>query len=87
MKVIVQRSQLDQATVEDVSNKVQEAVEAKNSIVTNLSYSIAHATKAYNDSVSVYESKLVKFGVPADELSLELLKTLTSSMPAGLVAA
>ena len=64
-----------------------EAIEAKNSIIRNLRYSMAHATKAYNDAIRVYEAKLVEFGIPAEELGLELLETGTSNMPAGLVAA
>ena len=48
---------------------------------------MAHATKAYNDAIRVYETKLVEFGIPADEVGLELLETNTSQMPAGLVAA
>ena len=66
---------------------MEEAIEAKNSIIRNLRYSMAHATKAYNDAIRVYEAKLVEFGIPAEELGLELLETQTSNMPAGLVAA
>lgn len=66
---------------------MEEAIEAKNSILKNLKYSLAHATKAYNDAIRVYEAKLVEFGIPAEELGLELLETNTSTMPAGLVAA
>lgn len=66
---------------------MEEAIEAKNSILRNLKYSLAHATKAYNDAIRVYEAKLVEFGIPAEELGLEPLKTDTSTMPAGLVAA
>ena len=66
---------------------MEEAIEAKNSILRNLKYSLAHATKAYNDAIRVYEAKLVEFGIPAEELGLELLETNTSNMPAGLVAA
>ena len=66
---------------------MEEAIEAKNSILRNLKYSLAHATKAYNDAIRVYEAKLVEFGIPAEELGLETLDTNTSNMPAGLVAA
>lgn len=66
---------------------MEEAIEAKNSILRNLKYSLAHATKAYNDAIRVYEAKLVEFGIPAEELGLEPLVTNTSTMPAGLVAA
>ncbi|TNV72405.1 hypothetical protein FGO68_gene13010 [Halteria grandinella] len=87
LQELVQRSGLDQRTVEDICKKMEEAIEAKNSILRNLKYSLAHATKAYNDAIRVYEAKLVEFGIPAEELGLELLDTNTSNMPAGLVAA
>ena len=87
LQELIQRSGLDQRTVEDICKKMEEAIEAKNSILRNLKYSLAHATKAYNDAIRVYEAKLVEFGIPAEELGLELLETNTSNMPAGLVAA
>mmetsp|Transcript_4118 Transcript_4118/g.6968 ORF Transcript_4118/g.6968 Transcript_4118/m.6968 type:complete len:168 (-) Transcript_4118:44-547(-) len=87
LRELVQRSGLDQATVDEICKKMEEAIEAKNSIIRNLRYSMAHATKAYNDAIRVYEAKLVEFGIPAEELGLELLETQTSNMPAGLVAA
>ena len=65
---------------------MEEAIEAKNSILKNLRYSLAHATKAYNDAIRVYEAKLVQFGIPSEELGFQPLHTATSSMPAGLVS-
>ena len=87
LRELVQRSGLDQGTVDEICKKMEEAIEAKNSILKNLKYSLAHATKAYNDAIRVYEAKLVEFGIPAEELGLEPLVTNTSTMPAGLVAA
>jgi len=87
LRELVQRSGLDSSTIEEICKKMEEAIEAKNSILRNLKYSLAHATKAYNDAIRVYEAKLVEFGIPADELGLEPLPTNTSKMPAGLVAA
>lgn len=87
LRELVQRSGLDTGTIEEICKKMEEAIEAKNSILRNLKYSLAHATKAYNDAIRVYEAKLVEFGIPADELGLEPLPTNTSKMPAGLVAA
>jgi len=87
LRELVQRSGLDQGTVDEICKKMEEAIEAKNSIINNLKYSMAHASKAYNDAIRVYEAKLVEFGIPADEMGLELLETQTSNMPAGLVAA
>lgn len=87
LRELVQRSGLDQMTVDEICKKMEEAIEAKNSILRNLKYSLAHATKAYNDAIRVYEAKLVEFGIPAEELGLQPLLTNTSTMPAGLVAA
>lgn len=87
LRELVQRSGLDQGTVDEICKKMEEAMEAKSSILKNLKYSLAHATKAYNDAIRVYEAKLVEFGIPAEELGLEPLVTNTSTMPAGLVAA
>ena len=59
---------------------MEEAIEAKNSIIRNLRYSMAHATKAYNDAIRVYEAKLVEFGIPAEELGLELAAPFALSL-------
>ena len=74
-------------TLGEESNSVEVLPSGTLSILRNLKYSLAHATKAYNDAIRVYEAKLVEFGIPADELGLEPLPTNTSKMPAGLVAA
>ena len=75
------------ARLYQAEKNMEEAIEAKNSILRNLKYSLAHAIKAYNDAIRVYEAKLLEFGIPADELGIEPLVTNTSTMPAGLVAA
>lgn len=87
MRELVQRSGLEQTDVRSISSNIENAVGAKNEIIKNLRYSMSHATKAYNDGIRTYESKLVHFGIPSRELGLELLLSDTSSMPAGLVAA
>lgn len=84
---MIQKSGLNPGTVDEIMTKMKEAIEQKNNLLWNLKYSLAHATKAYNDAIRVYEAKLIEFGIPAEELGLELLETNTSTMPAGLVAA
>lgn len=84
---MIQKSGLNPGTVDEIMTKMKEAIEQKNNLLRNLKYSLAHATKAYNDAIRVYEAKLIEFGIPAEELGLELLETNTSTMPAGLVAA
>ena len=87
LQEVVQRAGFEQKFVDEVTKRMEEAIEAKNSLLRSLKYSLAHAQKAYNDAIRVYEAKLVEFGIPAEELGLELLETNTSTMPAGLVAA
>ncbi len=87
LKEVVLRAGFEQQFVNEIMKRMEEAIEAKNSLLRSLKYSLAHAQKAYNDAIRVYEAKLVEFGIPAEELGLELLETNTSTMPAGLVAA
>ena len=42
-------------------------------------------TKAHNDVIRVYESKLTEFGIPVEELGFRPLVTSTGTGPAGLV--
>lgn len=87
LREVVQRAGFEQKFVDEITKRMEEAIEAKNALLRSLKYSLAHAQKAYNDAIRVYEAKLVEFGIPADELGLEPLETNTSTMPAGLVAA
>jgi len=48
-------------------------------------YELARVTKAHNDVISVYNSKLSEFGIPVDELGFKPLHALTTTAPAGLV--
>ena len=76
--------------LEDIRNRLQN----KSQIIKNLKYSLSLATKvyssnsqAYNDTIRVYEAKLIEFGIPPEELGFQFFESNTSKMPAGLVAA
>jgi len=51
----------------------------------DLQYELARITKAHNDVIRVYESKLTEFGIPVEELGFRPLVTSTGTGPAGLV--
>lgn len=87
LQEILRRSNIEPQFVLEISKRIEESLEAKNTILKNLTYSLAHATKAYNDAIRVYEAKLIEFGIPAEELGFQPIQTDTSTMPAGLVAA
>eukprot|EP00357_Protocruzia_adherens_P012602 CAMPEP_0115020674 /NCGR_PEP_ID=MMETSP0216-20121206/30327_1 /TAXON_ID=223996 /ORGANISM="Protocruzia adherens, Strain Boccale" /LENGTH=475 /DNA_ID=CAMNT_0002392675 /DNA_START=48 /DNA_END=1475 /DNA_ORIENTATION=+ len=84
---VLHKAEIDPRYIQEITKQIQESIETKNTILKNLKYSLAHATKAYNDAIRVYEAKLVEFGIPAEELGFQPLDTKTSTMPAGLVAA
>ena len=54
-------------------------------LIKDLEYQIHQATKAYNDTIRVYEQKLQALGVPPEEIGFEYIPSITSQMPAGLV--
>lgn len=56
-------------------------------LVQDLHYELARITKAHNDVIRVYESKLTEFGIPVEELGFRPLVTSTGTGPAGLVVA
>jgi len=83
---LIKSSQIDPNVVNKLCSKIQQSIESKNGLIKNLQYSINHATKAYNDAIRVYESKLIEFGIPAEELGFQSIDSKTSVMPAGLVS-
>mmetsp|Transcript_7011 Transcript_7011/g.7267 ORF Transcript_7011/g.7267 Transcript_7011/m.7267 type:complete len:473 (+) Transcript_7011:23-1441(+) len=74
-------------TVNNFLEDVRSVLITKSKIIKSLKYSISKATKAYNDTIRIYESKLIDFGIPPEELGYQLLESNTSKMPAGLVSA
>ena len=48
-------------------------------------YQVHQCTKAYNDTIRVYESKLPVLGIDAEEIGFEPIPTATSLMPARMV--
>ena len=87
LQEVLNRVNLEPSYVVEINKKIEESLEAKNTVIKNLKYSLAHAIKAYNDAIRVYEAKLVEFGIPPEELGFQPIESETSTMPAGLVAA
>lgn len=62
----------------------------KNETLADLRYELARVCKAHNDLIVTYESKLVQFGVPVEEMGFQPIRTTEGlrlgNGPAGLVA-
>ena len=68
----MKHSNLDRNEFDEICKKIKQAIETKNSIFRNLKYSLAHATKAYDDAIRVYEAKLLKFSIQPKSLVWKL---------------
>merc|ERR1712039_513844 len=75
----------DPAIVANVTKKLEQVLGDKNRQIKDLQYQVHQATKAYNDSILVYESKLPALGIDPEEIGFEEIQTATSLMPARLV--
>merc|ERR1719478_1759649 len=77
-----------ESTIYDVQQKSgfkNVLLERKLMAIKDLQYELARVTKAHNDVIRVYESKLTEFGIPVEELGFRPLVTSTGTGPAGLV--
>ena len=82
---VLAAANLDPNMLGTVSKKLDDVLDAKNSAIKDLQYELARVTKAHNDVIRVYESKLTEFGIPVEELGFRPLVTKTSTIAAGLV--
>ena len=82
---VLAAANLDPNMLGTVSKKLDDVLDAKNSAIKDLQYELARVTKAHNDVIRVYESKLTEFGIPVEELGFRPLVTSTGTGPAGLV--
>ncbi len=76
---------LDPAALSMVGERLDALLDERNHMIRDLQYSVSRVTKAHNDAMRVYESKLTELGVAVEETGLTPLLTATSLGPAGLV--
>jgi hypothetical protein len=82
---VLQAAKLDPQVVANVTQKLEQVFGSKNKLIKELQYQVHMATKQYNDTIRVYEAKLVEQGIPHDEVAFEVIPTVTSQMPSRLV--
>ena len=70
----------------DLMEHIKSTHSEKTIIIKRLKASLAVSAKAFNDTIRVYEAKLIQFGLPPEELGFQLLETNLSKMPDGLVS-
>lgn len=82
---VLTEAKLDPAIVANVTKKLEQVIGAKNRQIKDLQYQVHQATKVYNDTIRVYETKLPATGIDPEEIGFEEIQTATSKMPARLV--
>merc|ERR1719463_226764 len=82
---VLTAAKLDPTVVASVTKKLEQVLGDKNRQIKDLQYAVHQATKAYNDTILVYESKLPALGIDPEEIGFEKIQTATSLMPARLV--
>merc|ERR1711881_104339 len=82
---VLAAAKLDPSVVASVTKKLEQVLGAKNRQIKELQYQVHQCTKAYNDTIRVYESKLPSLGIDPEEIGFEPIQTATSLMPARLV--
>lgn len=83
---VLTTAKLDPVIVANVTKKLEQVLGSKNQHIKDLQYQVHSCTKAYNDTIRVYESKLPSLGIEPEEIGFEPIQTATSLMPARLVA-
>ena len=85
----VKASGMQADTPIELEKKAEDILDEKNKIIQELRYELARITKAHDDLLATYESKLTQFGIPKEELGFEPLRTTSKWSylcgPAGLV--
>mmetsp|Transcript_15795 Transcript_15795/g.39097 ORF Transcript_15795/g.39097 Transcript_15795/m.39097 type:complete len:471 (+) Transcript_15795:270-1682(+) len=82
---VLASAKLDPNVVQNVTQKLEGLLQQKNTLCKDLEYQIHLASKQFNDTLRVFEKKLVDFGVPVEEIGVEPIVDIVSQMPAGLV--
>merc|ERR1719502_1409726 len=82
---VLAAAKLDPSVVASVTKKLEQVLGAKNRQIKDLQYQVHQCTKAYNDTIRVYEAKLPSLGIEPEEIGFEPIQTATSQMPARLV--
>jgi hypothetical protein len=70
---VLSKVRLDPTTVASVTAKLRDVIESKNKTIKDLHYQVEHYVKIYNDTIRIYEKKLLELGIPASELGFETL--------------
>jgi hypothetical protein len=70
LQEVMQKAGLD-AT--EISAKIDDVIAVKNAKINQLEVDLAKVQRAHNDILNVYEQKMLKFGIPKEELGFSVM--------------
>ena len=70
---VLAQSNLDPIMLQNITRKLDDVLDGKNRAIRELQYDLARVTKAHNDVIRAFESKLTEYGIPAEELGFQPL--------------
>ncbi len=74
---VLAQSNLDPIMLQNITRKLDDVLDGKNRAIRELQYDLARVTKAHNDVIRAFESKLTEYGIPAEELGFQPLVSKT----------
>jgi hypothetical protein len=90
LKEIIQAAKIDPKKAKQISMSIDILLQQKNTHLKELEFTLAKASKTYNDSLRTFQEKMIHFGIPEEEILSMGFQTLQftniNSNPAGLVA-
>jgi hypothetical protein len=85
---VVQAANMDPSELSAITSSLDEMLSTKNAHIKDLQYSVVRMTKAYNDALRTYGTKMKEMGIPEMEferMGFAKAPTNTSTVPAGLI--
>lgn len=84
---VLSASNLDPTALASITRKLEDVLDSKNVAIKDLHYELARVCKAHNDLLKTYDSKMLQFGIPKEELGFTPLESSLNVQQIGLGAA
>eukprot|EP00657_Telonema_sp_P-1_P009065 TRINITY_DN3241_c0_g1_i3.p1 TRINITY_DN3241_c0_g1~~TRINITY_DN3241_c0_g1_i3.p1 ORF type:complete len:112 (+),score=43.34 TRINITY_DN3241_c0_g1_i3:252-587(+) len=72
-------------TSAEIFGDLESTLDQRNKTLKELEYEVYRLQKLHNDAVRTFDSKFVELGIDAADAKFDLVESITSSGPAGLL--
>jgi DNA repair exonuclease SbcCD ATPase subunit len=78
LQEVMQRAEVDST---EVSAKIDDIMAGKNARINELEVELAKVQRAHSDILALYQQKMIKFGIPRDEIGFQTIPTPVAFSP------